>query len=113
MAFRVRDEVRLHPGFNQVKEDVQYSLMHCEMDGKNLRLNGVGLKAKPYKTEPGGLQSHYDAAERVMWGRVNYGYLSLRYSRFISAWKEDGPHPRMARSTQHKVRQLPAEELYC
>lgn len=55
MAFRVRDEVRLHPEYHEIKEDVQYSLIHCELDDKALRLNGLGVKwtgrmdwAKPY-----------------------------------------------------------------
>lgn len=48
MAFRVRDGVRLHPEYHEIKEDVQYSLMHCELDDKVLRLNGLGVKAKPY-----------------------------------------------------------------
>lgn len=48
MAFRVRDGVRLHPQYHEIKEDVQYSLIHCDLDDKLLRLNGLGLKAKPY-----------------------------------------------------------------
>lgn len=48
MAFRVRDGVRLHPQYHEIKEDVQYSLIHCDLDDKLLRLNSLGLKAKPY-----------------------------------------------------------------
>jgi hypothetical protein len=112
MAFRVRDGVRLHPEFHQVKEDVQYALMHCERDNKVLRINSMGLKAKPYFKERGGLQTHMSQAERAAVGVVNQEYLRRRYARYISKWEHKDPHPRMARSPQHKVYDLFAEDLF-
>lgn len=112
MAFRVREGLRLHPQFHEVKEDVQYSLMHCEHDGKNLRLNSVSVKPKPYFKEPGGLQTHMSSLQRKEVGRINVEYLAARYGQFIRKWTVDDPHPQLKRSLQHFVGDLPPEELF-
>ena len=103
MGFRVRDSVRLHPEFHTVREDAQYSLMHCEMDGKLLRLNGFGLKARPVGKEPGGLQAIMSPFGRQQAEVANWEYLMERYGRFIRAWAEDRPHPALKRSPEHRV----------
>jgi hypothetical protein len=112
MAFRVRDGLRLHPQFHEVKEDVQFSLMHCEHDGKVLRFNGLSVKPKSYFKEPGGLQTSMTSAQRKEAGRVNFEYLAERYGKFIRKWTVNDPHPQMKRSPQHYVRDMPAEELF-
>ena len=107
MAFRVRDGVRLDPNQqNEVCEDVQYSLIHCEVDGQVLRLNGVGLKVRPYKKEPGGLQSVYSQAQRAEKSKKNKAWLLGRYGEFISDWSDGKPHPRLRRSPKHAATPL-------
>lgn len=106
MAFRVRDIMRLNRNFNQTREDVQYSLMHCAFDGQVLRINGVGLKARPYGKEPGGLQSHMTSAQRAEVEQANREYLMREYGDLIRSWPEDKPHPSMKRSRGHLVQPL-------
>lgn len=106
MAFRVRDCMRLAPEFHSTMEDIQYSLMHCELDGKLLRLNGLGLKARPYGKEPGGLQTFMSPTGRQQSDARNKAYLYRRYGRFIRAWPEGKPHPALRRSPEHEVHPL-------
>ena len=104
MAFRVRDGIRLDPNQqNEVCEDVQYSLLHCEVDGRVLRVNGVGVKVRPYNKEPGGLQSVYSEGQRAEMAKKNRAWLLSRYGRFISEWLDSKPHPRLRQSPEHAV----------
>lgn len=106
MGFRVRDEVRLNPEHDDILEDVQYSLLHCKLDGKVLRINGIGLKASPYGKEPGGMQSVLYAAKRAERVQINRNWLMNEYGRYICRWTEDMPHPRVRRSPKHTVAPL-------
>lgn len=81
-------------------------------DGKNLRLNSVSVKPKPYFKEPGGLQTHMSSLQRKEVGRINVEYLAARYGQFIRKWTVDDPHPQLKRSLQHFVGDLPPEELF-
>jgi hypothetical protein len=102
MAFRVRDGIRLDPDQqNEVCEDVQYSLIHCDIDGSVLRLNGVGVKVRPCKKEPGVLQSVYSTSERAEKSKKNKAWLMRRYRDYISDWPDTKPHPRLRRSPNH------------
>lgn len=106
MAFRTRKGVQLHDEFNDLREDVQYSLMHCDVDEKVLRLNGVGLKARPYGKEPGGLQTHMTRDKRNERDQVNKEFLMGRYAKFIRSWEDHRPHPALKKSPDHKVHPL-------
>eukprot|EP00775_Hariotina_reticulata_P009248 gene9248-9414_t len=103
MGFRVRAGLRLEEHCNDILEDAQYSLMHCEVDNKVLRLNGIGLKARPYGKEPGGLQAVMDRQERQARASHNKMYLLMKYGKFIRDWSGHRPHPSMCRSPQHQA----------
>jgi hypothetical protein len=81
MGFRVRGGLRLEEHCSDILEDAQYSLMHCEADNKVLRLNGIGLKARPYGKEPGGLQSVMDQQQRKERTRSNRMHLLKKYGK--------------------------------
>jgi hypothetical protein len=62
--------------------------------------------------EPGGLQSHLNAAKRDAQAAANTEYLMSRYGKFIHSWGPGKPHPKLRRSPKHRVQPLPADQLY-